>query len=299
MLLKRRSLIIAAKRIHVRLSVATLKRSVATGVCSPGEGWIPHGCCRSLRRVHNSCFRKALTGIASHAERGSGFEAATVGGSVNTSVVSDLPPPTHVKIVEAEYVKSSSSVKQCPQEKGAEFAVVGRSNVGKSSLINMLTGRRSLALVSKTPGKTRLINHFLINKTWYLVDLPGYGYARTSKEKRVEWNKFTKAYFLRRGTLANVLLLIDASVPPQQVDIDCANWLGEAEIPFSIVFTKTDKKKKKCPPVAQNIEVFKEKLLEEWEYLPATFATSSRTGAGKLELLQYIARLRNFFTETT
>lgn len=123
-------------------------------------------------------------------------------------------------------------------------------------------------------------------------------YAKSSKEKRIEWSKFTKDYFLNRGTLANVLLLIDASVPPQQVDVDCANWLGDAKIPFSVVFTKTDKRKKKCPPVAENMEAFRQLLLDEWEYLPAMFATSSKTSAGKEELLRYIAQLRNFFTES-
>eukprot|EP00803_Ostreobium_quekettii_P002398 evm.model.scf_415.5 EVM.evm.TU.scf_415.5 scf_415:37321-39182(-) len=208
----------------------------------------------------------------------------------------ELPAPTHIKIVQAEFVKSSSSVQECPPEQGPEFALVGRSNVGKSSLINALTGRRALAKVSKTPGKTKLINHFLINESWYLVDLPGYGYAKESKKKRIEWNKFTREYFSQRGTLANVLLLVDASVPVQQIDVDCSNWLGDSQVPFSIVFTKMDKRKKKCPPVAENIKNFKTALLDEWEYLPQCIETSGKTLAGKDELLRYLAQLRVLFS---
>lgn len=152
----------------------------------------------------------------------------------------------NTKIRTAKYVSSAVDLASCPPARPdmPEFAVIGRSNVGKSSLINFLTGVNDLAKVSKTPGKTRTINHFVINDDWYLVDLPGYGYAKMSSEKVLEWNRFTSTFFKERPTLANVFLLVDSSIPPQQLDLDVANWFGESQIPFSIVFTKMDKKKK-------------------------------------------------------
>jgi len=206
-----------------------------------------------------------------------------------------LPAAHNVRVRSAEFIKSSVSVKDCPSTGFPEFAIIGRSNVGKSSLINLLTGRSSLAMVSKTPGKTRCINHFLINGSWYLVDLPGYGYARTSKDNVLHWNKFTREYFLERESLVSVLLLVDASIPPMELDLACAAWLAEAEVPMTVVYTKMDKKKKGCPSAADNIASFEERLLESWEELPPTVATSSRAGTGKGQLLAHIARLRALY----
>lgn len=192
-------------------------------------------------------------------------------------------------------MKSSTTLDSCPPAVLPEFAVIGRSNVGKSSLINMLTGQKALALVSKTPGKTTCINHFLINNNWHLVDLPGYGYAKRSRTSRVEWRIFTQKYFLERPTLAAVLLLVDASIPPQPADLDAADWLGNAQVPFTIVFTKTDKKKKKTSTAMQNIAAFKKEMLAEWENLPPLLSTSCKSNTGKGELLAHIAQLRDEF----
>jgi GTP-binding protein len=216
-------------------------------------------------------------------------------GDAASSGIIKLPPARNVKVKTAEFIKSSVTTEQCPAAIYPEFAVIGRSNVGKSSLINLLTGRNSLAMVSKTPGKTKCINHFLINNAWYLVDLPGYGYARTSKDNVLGWNKFTREYFLERETLVSVLLLIDASIPPMPIDLACANWLGEAEVPYTLVYTKVDKRKKGIPDAAENIAAFEEKLMEKWDDLPSAVATSSRSGAGRNELLSHIARLRSLY----
>ncbi len=201
----------------------------------------------------------------------------------------------NARVTSAEFIKSSVSVQSCPAPIYPEFAVIGRSNVGKSSLINMLTGRNSLAMVSKTPGKTKCINHFFISKSWYLVDLPGYSYAKTSRQNIMAWNKFTRDYFANRETLVNVFLLVDASIPPMEIDINCAAWFGESEIPFTIVYTKLDKKKKGGPPSEENIAAFEEKLLEHFEELPRSIKTSSKAGLGKNDLLQYIAKMRTDF----
>lgn len=203
--------------------------------------------------------------------------------------------PKNARVTSAEFIKSSVSVQSCPPPIYPEFAVIGRSNVGKSSLINLLTGRNSLAMVSKTPGKTKCINHFFISKSWYLVDLPGYSYAKTSRENIVAWNKFTRDYFANRETLVNVFLLVDASIPPMEIDINCAAWFGESEIPFTIVYTKLDKKKKDCPPSEENIAAFEEKLLEHFEELPRSIKTSSKAGLGKNDLLNFIAEMRAEF----
>lgn len=206
-----------------------------------------------------------------------------------------LPRAHNARVRTAEFIKSSVSVKDCPNTGFPEFAIIGRSNVGKSSLINLLTGRNSLAMVSKTPGKTRCINHFLINGSWYLVDLPGYGYARTSKDNVLMWNKFTREYFVERDTLATVMLLVDASIPPMGLDLACAAWLAEAEVPVTVVYTKTDKRKKGVAPPAENIAAFEGQLLQSFEHLPPTVATSSKTGAGKSQLLAHISQLRALF----
>eukprot|EP00877_Chromochloris_zofingiensis_P008009 jgi/Chrzof1/3461/Cz12g26130.t1 len=210
-----------------------------------------------------------------------------------------LPEPENTKVKTATFIKSSVTTQDCPPEKHPEFAVIGRSNVGKSSLINMLTGRKDLALVSKQPGKTRCINHFLINNSWYLVDLPGYGYARTGKDSRLAFDQFTKSYFLQRNTLATVLLLIDSSIPPQPMDFQYASWLAEQGVPFTLVFTKHDKRKKKVPGKEENITAFKRGLIEQhgFEFLPPSLVTSANTGLGKAELQKYIGSLCLLFQQ--
>ncbi|MCB0509898.1 MAG: YihA family ribosome biogenesis GTP-binding protein [Bacteroidetes bacterium] len=184
----------------------------------------------------------------------------------------------------ADFTCSYVDWKKCPNSTEPEYAFIGRSNVGKSSLINTLTERKGLAKTSNTPGKTQCINFFLINKEWNLVDLPGYGYAKTSKSNREVWLKFTKEYLSKRPQLRNTFILIDARIPPQKIDLDFINWMGEKGIPFSIVFTKNDKPKK----TLANIEKFKETLLEFWEELPTIFITSSVTNAGREDVLSYI-----------
>ena len=184
----------------------------------------------------------------------------------------------------AEFTCSYVDWKKCPKEHVPEYAFIGRSNVGKSSLINTLTERKGLAKISNTPGKTQCINFFSINKEWNLVDLPGYGYAKTSKKNRELWMKFTKDYLRRREQLQNVFVLIDGRIDPQNVDLDFIQWLGENGIPFSLVFTKNDKPKK----TFKNIENFKETLLETWEELPVNFITSSVTNVGREDILAYI-----------
>lgn len=189
-------------------------------------------------------------------------------------------------IKSAEYVISSARVDQCPQGELPEFAFIGRSNVGKSSLINMLTGRAGLAKTSATPGKTILINHFLINKEWYLVDLPGYGYAKRGQQQRDELQRMITGYILRREQMMNLFLLIDARHEPQRIDLEFIEWLGENGIPFSIVFTKADKLSK--GKLAANIKHYLSELSKQWEELPPHFITSSETKQGREELLDYI-----------
>lgn len=189
-------------------------------------------------------------------------------------------------ITSAEYTISSARVDQCPQGDLPEFAFIGRSNVGKSSLINMLTGRAGLAKTSSTPGKTVLINHFLINKEWYLVDLPGYGYAKRGQQQRDELQRMITGYILRREQMLNLFLLIDVRHEPQRIDMEFIEWLGENGIPFSIVFTKADKLSK--GKLAANVKHYLAELSKQWEELPPHFVTSSETRQGKEELLGYI-----------
>ncbi|GAQ86732.1 GTP-binding protein [Klebsormidium nitens] len=208
--------------------------------------------------------------------------------------------PHALKLRSAEFIISSTDVSKCPDTDKPEFAVVGRSNVGKSSLINMVTNRKSLAMTSKKPGKTQTINHFLINDDWYLVDLPGYGYAAAPGKARSAWNEFTKDYFLNRKQLVTVLLLIDASIAPQEIDLECAEWLGENQVPVSLVFTKCDKRKKtkaggKHP--TENIADFESMLKETWDELPPKILTSSVTGTGRHELLSHLSQLRSFWKD--
>ncbi len=189
----------------------------------------------------------------------------------------------------ARFVISSPSVERCPDTKVHEFAFIGRSNVGKSSLINMLTGQRSLAMTSSTPGKTMLINHFIINESWHIVDLPGYGYAQRSKSDRTRLETMIKKYILNRAQMTNLFLLIDGRHQPQKIDLEFMSWLGENGIPFSIVFTKLDKMSSSAAKAATTS--YCNKLLEEWEELPPVFRTSSVDRRGKEQILDYIDQL--------
>ncbi|KAJ0040661.1 hypothetical protein Pint_27861 [Pistacia integerrima] len=208
------------------------------------------------------------------------------------------PYAGHSQIKEAEFVKSSGRAKDCPKDDRPEFGIVGRSNVGKSSLINALVRKKEIALTSKKPGKTQLINHFLVNKSWYIVDLPGYGFAKAPDAARMDWFSFTKGYFQNRETLVGVLLLIDASVPPQKIDLDCANWLGRNNIPMTFVFTKCDKMKvAKGRRPDENIRSFQELIRENYPQHPPWIMTSSVTGLGRDELLLHMSQLRNYWDQ--
>ena len=200
-----------------------------------------------------------------------------------------------MQIKSAEFLMSNSKVDKCPKDRLPEYAFIGRSNVGKSSLINMLMLRKSLAKTSGRPGKTQLINHFLINKNWYLVDLPGYGYARVSKSSKKVFQKFITDYFMQREQLILAFVLIDSRHEPQPVDVEFMQWLGENGIPFNIIFTKADKLK----PMAleRNIKVYSDSMLEFWEEMPKYFTTSSTNSTGRDELLQYIESLNSNITE--
>jgi GTP-binding protein len=192
-----------------------------------------------------------------------------------------------MKIKSAEFVVSNSDVAKCPKLTLPEYAFIGRSNVGKSSLINMLTSRKSLAKTSGRPGKTQLINHFLINSTWHLVDLPGYGYARVSKSSKKTFQKFITDYFEKRTQLVSAFVLIDIRHKPQPIDLEFMEYLGESQIPFSIIFTKADKLKPNA--IDRNVEDYCNQLLKYWEELPSYFVTSSSKSIGKDELLEFIS----------
>lgn len=194
-------------------------------------------------------------------------------------------------ITSAEFVVSNQDVAKCPNTGLPEYAFIGRSNVGKSSLINMLTNRKSLAKTSGKPGKTQLINHFLINKNWYLVDLPGYGYAKVSKSSKNKFQKFITAYFNKRKQLVCGFVLVDIRHEPQPIDLEFMQWLGENAIPFAIVFTKADKLKSKA--IQRHVEEYKAILLKSWEEMPPYFITSSSKGTGKEELLGYINEINS------
>ena len=192
-------------------------------------------------------------------------------------------------IKSAEFIISNTDFRKCPQDGKPEYAFIGRSNVGKSSLINMLTNRKGLAMTSSTPGKTLLINHFLINDAWYLVDLPGYGYARRGKEGREKIRALIEDYILGREEMSNLFVLIDSRHEPQQIDLEFMEWLGENGVPFGIVFTKADKLG--SGRLQLNISSYKDKLLESWEELPPIFVTSSEKGEGREGLLDYIEKI--------
>lgn len=198
-----------------------------------------------------------------------------------------------MEINSAEFIISNSQVEKCPKGELPEYAFIGRSNVGKSSLINMLTQRKKLAMTSGTPGKTALVNHFLINNNWYLVDLPGYGYAKRSKTEHQKFEKLIRSYILQRPQMANLFLLIDVRLEPQKIDLEFIEWLGISEIPFSIVFTKADKLTQ--GKTAQNVTLYLRKLSEQWEELPTYFVTSSEKAQGRKELLDYIESINQQF----
>ena len=191
-----------------------------------------------------------------------------------------------MKIKSAEFLMSNSDVSKCPKERLPEYAFIGRSNVGKSSLINMLADRKNLAKTSGKPGKTQLINHFVINKSWYLVDLPGYGYARVSKKAKKTFQKFITDYFEKRSQLVLAFVLIDCRHEPQPVDIDFMRYLAQLDIPFQIIFTKADKLKPKA--LAKNLETYTQKMLESWEEMPEYYVTSSSKKQGKEIVLDNI-----------
>ena len=205
-----------------------------------------------------------------------------------------------MEIKTAQFVVSNTEVAKCPASLLPEYAFIGRSNVGKSSLINMLCDRKNMAKTSGKPGKTKLINHFIINgnpakpsEGWYLVDLPGYGYAQVSKDQKEKWNKYIEEYILNRQNLMCMLVLLDSRIPQQKVDLDFMNWLGEHEIPFIMVFTKIDKLSKK--KINENLASYKEEMGKHWDELPQCFYTSAEKKEGKKELLTFIGDSNKLF----
>jgi GTP-binding protein len=203
-----------------------------------------------------------------------------------------------MRIVTSEFVTSSANVDNCPDPKLAEFAFIGRSNVGKSSLINMLCQNSKLAKTSGTPGKTQLINHFIINKEsgpWFLVDLPGYGFAKAPKKEQAKWMNFTRYYLRNRLNLMCTMVLLDGRHSPQKRDLEFMEWLGTNEVPFVMVFTKLDKLNQK--EKAQYIEIYEKEMLKTWETMPETFHTSASTATGKEELLNFIGETIKLFNQ--
>ncbi len=196
-------------------------------------------------------------------------------------------------IKSATFVMSNTKVSQLPAPNLPEYAFIGRSNVGKSSLINRLTNQQGLAKTSQQPGKTQLINHFLINKNWYIVDLPGYGYAKVSKSSREKWEKFIRAYLNYRENLQCVFVLIDSRVEPQKIDLEFCCWLGERQIPFVLIFTKADKQS--ATKSNQNVSKFHHALKTWFDEVPDTFVTSSASGFGREEVLDFIDNINNNF----
>ena len=194
-----------------------------------------------------------------------------------------------MEIKKAEFTLSAPMESMCPQDNKPEYAFIGRSNVGKSSLINMLTNNKKLAKTSSTPGKTLLINHFIINNEWYLVDLPGYGFAKRSKKEVQRLEQMINGYILQRKQLVNVFLLVDIRLEAQKVDLDFIQWLGASSVPFAIVFTKADKLSQ--TKAKQNIDAYKKVLSETWEELPPIFVTSADKKQGRVEVLDYIEQI--------
>ena len=193
----------------------------------------------------------------------------------------------------AQFVVSNTDVTKCPAPTLPEYAFIGRSNVGKSSLINMICERKNMAKTSGKPGKTQLINHFIINDNWYLVDLPGYGYASVSKDKKEDWVAFIQEYILKRENLMCLMVLVDSRLEPQKIDLDFMDWLGENGISFVIVFTQMDKLSK--TKTANNIKHYEEEMSKTWDELPQRFYTSAEKGLGKVELLNFVADANKLF----
>ena len=198
-----------------------------------------------------------------------------------------------MKINTAEFVISNTKLSLCPAPDKAEYAFIGRSNVGKSSLINYLVNNKNLAKTSGRPGKTQLINHFIINDKWYLVDLPGYGYARASKKSRIQWEIFISDYILKRENLLNLFVLIDSRLPAQKIDLDFMEWLGEKGIPFSIIFTKIDKIS--STQLNKNLMSYKKEMLKSWEEMPLHFSSSATGKIGKESILNYISSINEAY----
>lgn len=194
-----------------------------------------------------------------------------------------------MEIKEARFVVSNTDVKKCPPPNKPEYAFIGRSNVGKSSLINRLTNKKTLAKISGKPGKTRLINHYLINEEWYLVDLPGYGYAEVPKKERLKWEQFLKRYILQRENLYCLFVLVDSRHEPQKPDLEFMEWLGISEVPFTIIFTKIDKLRPE--ELKTNLENYEKKMFETWETMPGYYISSAETGDGTNEILNFIELL--------
>jgi GTP-binding protein len=194
-----------------------------------------------------------------------------------------------MEIKKAEFTLSAPMESMCPKDNKPEYAFIGRSNVGKSSLINMLTNNKKLAKTSATPGKTLLINHFIINNEWYLVDLPGYGFAKRSKKEVAKLEQMISGYILQREQLVNVFLLVDIRLEPQKIDLEFIQWLGDSSVPFAIVFTKADKLS--VSKATQQVEAYKKVLLETWEELPPIFVTSAEKRQGRDEVLDYIDQI--------
>ena len=195
-------------------------------------------------------------------------------------------------IKSANFVKSSSKWQECPEPNIAEYAFIGRSNVGKSSLINAMMNKKDLAKTSQTPGKTQLINHFLVNEEWYLTDLPGYGYAKVSKSQRKDFEKLITNYILNRKNLVNLFILVDIRHTPQKIDLEFMEWCAESGIPFSIIFTKADKLKPNA--ITQNMETYQQKLLETWEELPELYITSAERKEGGENILNFIEHTNEY-----
>lgn len=202
-----------------------------------------------------------------------------------------------MQIKSAEFSVSNNKYTKCPEPIMPEYAFIGRSNVGKSSLINMLIERKKLAKISSTPGKTQLINHFIINDSWYLVDLPGFGYAKTSKVNRSNWSKMSSNYLLNRKNLLNTFILVDSRLQPQKIDLNFINWMGVHELPFAIIFTKTDKINKL--KLKQNFDVYIKELNKTWDDLPEIFVSSAINSAGKEEILDFIEETNKLYKKTS
>lgn len=196
-----------------------------------------------------------------------------------------------MEIKTARFIVSNTDVRKCPAPNKPEYAFIGRSNVGKSSLINRLTQKKSLAKTSGKPGKTRLINHFLINEEWFLVDLPGYGYAKVPKKERLKWEQFLRRYLLQRQNLYGVFVLIDSRHEAQKADLDFMEWLGISQIPFCIIFTKSDKLKPE--ELAVNLKNYEAEMFKTWETMPGYFVSSATTGKGSEEILEFIDSVNN------